>query len=80
MSKKQEKKEPRFIYKKDLERSKVGFTDFDEAKAVEAKLLKEFPEPDYRVRTRLRIRTNTWDVVVKVRTEVKEEADSKSAA
>lgn len=69
---KQEKKEPRYIYKKDPELSLEGFTDFEKAKTAEAELLKGHKEPEYRVRTRLRSRTNTWDVLVKVRTEVKE--------
>jgi hypothetical protein len=72
MSKKKE--EPRYIYKKDPELGKAGFAVFEHAKNLEAELLKKYPEPQHRVRTRLRARTNTWDVVVKVRTEVKEPA------
>ena len=65
------KEETRVIYKKDLELSLEGFETFEKAKAAEAELLRGHAEPTYRVRTRLRTRTNTWDVVVKVRTEVK---------
>lgn len=73
MSKKAEKKEPHIIYKKDLDLSKTGFTVFEDAQAAELLLKKKFPEPGHRVRNRLRSRTNTWDVVVKVRTEVHDE-------
>jgi hypothetical protein len=67
---KEEKKEERVIYKMNQELSKTGFAVFELAKNVEAELQKRFPEPGHRVRTRLRLRTNTWDVVVKVRTAV----------
>ncbi len=64
------KAEPRIIYKKDLNLSQTGCADFEKAKEIEAGLLAKYPEPGHRVRTRLRSRTSTWDVVVKVRTEV----------
>lgn len=64
------KPETRIIYKKDLTLSRTGFVDITAAKVTELELLKSHPEPGHRVRTRLRTRTNTWDVVVKVRTEV----------
>lgn len=70
MSKNKKTESVRVIYKKDLNLSRVGFTDVTAAKVTELELLKTHPEPTYRVRTRLRTRTNTWDVVVKVRTEV----------
>lgn len=60
----------RTIYKKSQELSKDGFTDFPAAQAVAEELSKKYTEPKHRIRTRLRTRTNTWDVVVKVRTEV----------
>jgi hypothetical protein len=69
---KEPKKEPRYIYKKDPELGKSDIAVFELAKNCEAELLKKYPEPQYRVRTRLRSRTGLWDVVVKVRTEVKE--------
>ena len=75
---KEQKVETRVIYKKNEDLSKVGFTDFGEAKRKESELLVAYVEPQYRVRVRLRSRTNTWDVVVKVRTEVK--AETKAAA
>ncbi len=64
------KPESRIIYKKDLTLSRLGFTDVTAAKVTELELLKAHPEPGHRVRMRLRTRTNTWDVVVKTRTEV----------
>lgn len=65
-----EKEEERFIYKKDGDLSKTGFAVFEHAKNLESELLKKYPEPGHRVRVRMRSRTNTWDVVVKVRTAV----------
>jgi hypothetical protein len=67
---KEEKKEVRIIYKRDSDLTKVGFLDFVEAQAVAHELKQKYPEPQYRIRTRLRTRNNGWDVVVKVRTEV----------
>jgi hypothetical protein len=64
------KNETRVVYKKDLNLSASGYSDFAEAKEVENNLVANYPEPQYRIRTRLRTRTNTWDVVVKVRNEV----------
>lgn len=72
MAKKQQE-EKRYIYKKSLELGKAGFAVFEHAKNLESELRKQFPEPDHRVRTRLRTRTGMWDVIVKVRTEVKSE-------
>jgi hypothetical protein len=66
----EKKAETRVIYKKDLTLSRTECSDYPEAKAIEAELLGKYPEPGHRVRTRLRTRTSTWDVVVKVRTEV----------
>lgn len=79
MAKEQKKIEERFIYKKDVDLSKTGFALFEHAKNLEAELLKKYPEPGHRVRVRLRSRTNTWDVVVKVRTPVKEEPKAVAA-
>lgn len=72
MAKKQQE-EKRYIYKKNLELGKADFAIFEHAKNLEAELQKKYPEPEYRVRTRLRSRTGHWDVIVKVRTEVKEQ-------
>lgn len=77
---KQEKKEARYIYKRNPELGKTGFTEFDKAKELETELLKKYAEPEYRVRTRLRTRTNTWDVVVKVRTAVAEDTAAQQKA
>lgn len=68
-----EEKQARVIYKKSEELSKTGFALHSAAEIIAGEMKKLHPEPAYRVRTRLRNRTNTWDVVVKVRTEVKEE-------
>lgn len=62
--------EQKFIYKKDLKLSKSGYSDFADAKEHEDELVAQYTMPEYRIRTRLRSRTNTWDVVVKVRSEV----------
>jgi len=77
---KKEAKEARFIYKKNPELGKTDIAVFELAKNLESELLKKYPEPEYRVRTRLRNRTGMWDVVVKVRTEVKEEAQPRQEA
>ncbi len=69
----------RVIYKKSEELSKSGFVDFEAAKELQEQLLAKYPEPGHRVRVRLRSRTNTWDVVVKVRTEVKAEQQKAAA-
>lgn len=74
MSSKEKKPEARVIYKKDPELTKEGFSVFELAKNVETEMAKRYPEPGHRVRLRLRSRTNTWDVVVKVRAEVPVEA------
>lgn len=70
MAKENKKVEPRVIYKKDPKLTETGFTEFKDAKEVHDSLLKQYPEPGHRVRTLLRSRTRSWDVVVKVRTEV----------
>jgi len=62
--------ETRIIYKKDPDHSAVGFTTYDEATTIADALRIKYVEPGHRVRTRFRTRTNTWDVVVKTRTEV----------
>lgn len=64
------KTETRIIYKKDPDHSAAGFTNVGEATAIADALRIKYVEPGHRVRTRFRSRTNTWDVVVKVRTEV----------
>lgn len=79
MSKEQKKEEERFIYKKDPELGKANIAVFELAKNLEAELKQRYPEPQYRVRTRLRSRTQLWDVVVKVRTSVKPEPAAKAA-
>ncbi len=75
------KTETRIIYKKDPDHSASGFTTYDEAATIAEALRIKYVEPGHRVRTRFRSRTNTWDVVIKVRTEVKSEpAQAKAAA
>ncbi len=66
----EKKIESRIVYKKDLNLTHSGCADFETAKEIESDLVAKYPEPGHRIRTRLRSRTNTWDVVVKIRTEV----------
>lgn len=68
---KEEKAETRVIYKRDPELTREGFEVFQTAKDLESELTTRYPEPGHRIRVRMRSRTNTWDVVVKVRTEVR---------
>lgn len=63
------KNETRAVYKKDHKLSTSGYSDFADAKKVEDALVAQYTMPEYRIRVRLRNRTNTWDVVVKVRSE-----------
>lgn len=67
---KEDKAPARIIYKRDSDLSKVGFADYAEAAELHHTLSQKYAEPGYRIRTRMRSRTGTWDVVVKVRTEV----------
>ena len=60
-------KETRYIFVRDDGKTRTGFTSYADAVAAKAGI----PEtPEQTVRVRLRRRTNTWDVVVKVRREV----------
>lgn len=60
--------EVRYAFIKDHDRSSYGY-DSHEAALAEADKIKE--DDDTRVRVRLRNRTDKFDVVVKVRREVK---------
>lgn len=73
MSKEVKKATGNFIYKKDSTLS-AAFDSYESAKEYQETLIKKYSEPMFRVRTRYRQRTGTWDVIVKVRTEVKSAA------
>ncbi len=64
--------ETRYIYVKNAELTTTGFTTYERAKWAVAGLPPEIKAPEYRVKIALRNRTNTFDVVVKKRTEVKQ--------
>ncbi len=70
-SKKQEKPK-RYIYVKDHDLTRTGFKTIAEASLAFAQLSSAHNGPEFRIRTRLRRRTGTWDVLVKRRQEVKE--------
>ncbi len=76
---KEQKDQVRVIYKKSEELSRTGFLSHEAAKAAFDDISKRYPEPEYRVRCRLRQRTSLYDVVVKVRTEVKTQQPAKAA-
>jgi len=71
MAKKEEQK--RIVYVKDSALTVTDITNIEEAIVVKDRLKKDYPEPEFRVRNRLRSRTGMWDVLVKRRTEVKEQ-------
>lgn len=64
--------ETRYQFVKDAERTRTGFKTPEDAHAwlTASGLPKD--GPDVKTRVRYRSRTNTYDVVVKVRREVKE--------
>lgn len=61
-----------FIFVKDPDRGKTGFDTIEAATAWRDQN-KLADTEDIRVRVRLRSRTGKWDVVVKVKQEVKEQ-------
>ncbi len=59
----------RYIFVKDTEKTVTGFNTLGEAHDKHEELLKRYPEPEWRVRTRLRSRNGLFDIVVKQRKE-----------
>ncbi len=70
MSKTTEEKKERFVFVKDNELSATDFPTFEEADKHRQTLLPE--GPNRRIRVRYRNRTGNWDVIVKVKQEVKQ--------
>lgn len=66
------KKERNFraVYIKDPELTKTDIGSYDEATRIAGELKEKYPEPLYRIRVRLRSRTDKWDVLTKRRTEI----------
>lgn len=65
-------KEKRYIYVRDPDLTVTGFTAVEEAHKEVDRLTAQMgdrPTDEYRIRVRLRNRTNLWDVVVKTRRE-----------
>lgn len=60
----------RVIYVKDHDLTTTGFKTYQHAQWAVSGLPRHVEAPEYRVRIALRSRTNTFDLVVKKRTEV----------
>lgn len=60
----------KYIYTIDRDKTVTGFITLGEAHDKLQELLKKYPEPEWRVRNRLRSRTGMFDIVVKARKEV----------
>lgn len=67
---KKEEKQVRIVYVKDPTLTVTDIGHIEEAIFIKDRLKKDYPEPEFRVRNRLRTRTGMWDVLVKRRTEV----------
>lgn len=73
MKEKEKKEQTHVIYVRDVGLTETGFASIEDTRAAFGRLSAAYPEPGHRVRKRFRSRTGLWDVLVKVRTEVKKE-------
>ena len=67
-------KEECFVYLRDNERTRTGFPTIGDAQAVASGLSAHLAVPEWRIRVRLRQRNGLFDVVVKRRTALREDA------
>ena len=71
----------RYVWIKDKDRSLSDFDTYEQAdearQGLEDKLKNELKKDEYTLRTRLRSRTGKFDVLVKIKTEVKAKEEPK---